>query len=81
MVHRLQQGRPRALTETIQLQFRFPGDVQQSALTPDLFFVLDDGFVEDLEYLFGSCGQPIADKLSQIVHRRHRKNLIKFTPP
>uniref|UniRef100_A0A3P9DHN9 Ig-like domain-containing protein n=1 Tax=Maylandia zebra TaxID=106582 RepID=A0A3P9DHN9_9CICH len=42
------------LTCCVQLDLGFPGDIQQSALTVDLFLVLDDRFFKLQEYLFSS---------------------------
>ena len=42
------------LTYCWEVYLGFPGDIQQFALTIDLFLVLDDGFLKLCEYFFSS---------------------------
>lgn len=65
----------------VQLQLGFPEDGQQSALPNELLFVLGDRSLKNLEYLLSSSGQSLADKLPEIIDRRHRFKLKTKTVP
>ena len=54
-----------------KLPVAFPDDVQQSALTIHLFFVLDHRSFKTWEYFFSSSCQSLLHKLSQTLNWRH----------